>query len=1506
MADATINLKVLLESVGIKASTKKIEQLRKTLDSTTAKTGALSEGLNKTKRNLDGVSQRTGSTNKDFGRMAQGMGGLVQAYATVAANVFALSSAFLVLRNAADLSSMQKSARDFSVKFGRDVIAITKNIKEATGGAINLADALPSINRAIGSGIGVKAIEELAVAATKASQTFGGSANEALNRFISAAQRGRVEIVQTLGIVVNTEKAYAKYAASVGKVTKELTGLDKTRAIVSAISEESLNVFEDVNIDPNPFTQLLNTVIDLKDTIATFSTDRLTPLLNIFNQSKAAAAALIALIAGSVTSRIFPEIANQVNAARAKGAESSRIAAADAAKARIKRDARISNSFKIIGSKRRRQLKTETQNFNDELNKRAIKHKAFAKSIIDDNGKMNTAAIVAQRAAIARELKARKTGTGAQAAFAGADTRHLEAQYTRLVVVSNGARVSQNALAVAAANTTTTFRTQGLVIASWAATTKAAISSAVSIYKSSFAQGFSATQRSFVDGLKLTGIRFSKLFDSFRAESSRKTLPTLFKAGGTAVGLLGGALTKLIGAFTQLTVIISIGIFIYQKFGDTLRGISKEERQVIDATKKLNESFEGMNKIVAEVLVKLDKRGIQTLKRFADGVQAASGAFASASDNIRSFQSDVVAALGGFSVTEAVIELKKLEAQIDAITEKEVISLEVIGGRVLTPVSSLSNSEIDSRRKLQSEANETKKIISRINKDINKDIILSNVRIQKQLASAVGFESYKNQLKEVARESKELNKELGILGNTVFTDLIVDRLTGTSEEVSGVLKVLEEQVKSSTVGTILLDLLATVSDINAEASTVFVTSIKNLKQIDTDLQTYVSGLEKASSVSGVNKDLINFLIGIDNELKAIEKVQTNNPNALIDSKLASSGELTLIKEFLDITESIKDTPGFIGAARQAVERLRVTYVELASELIKLKGIITVNNIALKNNASVIISSDKDRIEQLKERLRIERSTLQATLSITKKEIAAQREKVKFTAKANKGTTALKKEQDTLRTLIATGDQQKLQIVRLEDQKKLNLLNLDIIKEVLTVQKELAGIETGGLAIIKTFTRSFEQRLRVDKAILANKFEQLEVDRRLLEAQRARLQADSENKDLNARRIETINARLTLLDLENEKLKRNNDLIIRARELEAQGLDFTPEGARVVGQVFVEELQKGVTGLKSTIETLGIGFANTLSSTIDSSVQNLLETGSFSKFGRNLKESLKEGLREAFGTALSDRIKKDIAGIFNLPGNAQEQALQAQIEATSEIFNNTVALQELTRTIASFPVTGLPGEGTKSILPTTTTDDVTKITTSPTTNTLADAIKEGGSKTRDALANSTIVSEEILAENKKGFTGMIGGIFKLISGLVGGAGSTGSSIFGALFTALSGGIGGGAGSTGSTGSASTVKGFGLRKLASGGLTNGPEIALIGEGRNREAVVPLPNNKEIPVNLNGSGSGDVTISQSFDFSNSDESTINKLRGEARAIEDRTFNRVFSEISKGGKFAKIVGAR
>ena len=61
-------------------------------------------------RNFKGASQQSANATKNFSKMAQGIGGsLVPAYATLAANIFAVTAAFNAFRRAAQVEQLESS-----------------------------------------------------------------------------------------------------------------------------------------------------------------------------------------------------------------------------------------------------------------------------------------------------------------------------------------------------------------------------------------------------------------------------------------------------------------------------------------------------------------------------------------------------------------------------------------------------------------------------------------------------------------------------------------------------------------------------------------------------------------------------------------------------------------------------------------------------------------------------------------------------------------------------------------------------------------------------------------------------------------------------------------------------------------------------------------------------------------------------------------------------------------------------------------------------------------------------------------------------------------------------------------------------------------------------------------------------------------------------------------------------------------------------------------------------
>lgn len=1489
----TVNLKIILDGKGIKTVTSDLGKLNKTTEKVKKQSQNLSNSSNKLKRNLEGVSQRANNTSKDFSRMSQGMGGLVAAYATVAANVFALSTAFLVLRNAADLSSMVKSAENFSNRYGVSVTSMTKNIQAATGGALSFADALPTINKAISAGLGEDKITQLAVAATKASQTFGGTANEALNRFISAAQRGRVEVVNTLGIVIQTEQEYRKYAATIGKTAQELTAFDRQQAIVNAVIEESANVFDKVNIDPNPFQQLLTTMTDLKDTMLTTVTDAITPLINAFNKSKSAALAFFALIAGSIGSKLFPQIEQQIISARKKGLEAGVVARAARRLANEKEKKFLLETQRQITGLTSKQLKQRSLLFRNHYAEILQQHKSFGKQLINDRGEINRAVLNEQRAAIARELKARALGKPGQTAFIGIGDPALENERNRLAVLGNELGkgvVAQKNFARATAVTDQQVQTFIAKASVGFTRLKANISSAASAFKSGFAQTFALTQTSVIQGIRGMGSAWLQFARTVAAGNASAAFISFSKAVGRSAGVLIGTLSKLLSAFTSITLAISIGTFIWGKYGDKIRGISPEQRKIIDAGDELQKSIEEINKRTSEAIVLLGEEAPNSLKKLRDGLQFTAGTFSSIATAINKFRQESIEAFGGKTVNAISSNIKTIKAEIESIKRVSDFDLFI-------RARDRSNDPITKRvEALNKELTESRKQI---------DIFVNNAtpELVRALSSAFNFADqigFKNVMDSVRVELLKAAEDVGgvVVAESLVRDLSLSIESGDEDKIRQTLNRIklnfgEASEELADFITALLRGTSNMAGIMSEVSNTNANAIKQLEETGGRIATFIGGIDKLRTQSAPNKEIVGFVLDINAQLKELEENQKNLKNITLAEQFTDPEQLTNIKALF----------GFVKGETVDLETLRA------------KGLVLQEDFLNQLRAETLITEQIKTIQlELSALKKQEAKTDEQRVSFIERRIGKEKEQLKLEIqKANFNVVAQQRVVDLAKTNLDISEDQKRidreKLANFEAEQRALQIELRILNENLEAERERAKIRTEIidsniamnstmkeiLAIEQGLTTSFSQDLMVRKAILSNERESLSLKKAAVEEQIRSFDINKDTEQQDQRARNEANLKLELLKAQSRELDRQN-LLIKARELQDAGTQFTSEGMVVLAQIFTRTLQDGVRGLEPSITILAKGFADTLNNTIDSIVDKLISTGSFSEFGRVLRETIKAGLREAFGDAIKARIKEAFADLFQKEKEKSEEVIASEklketIEAQKTILeSNTAAIKELTMAINSMPGGGGGGgEGSENA-------------SLNILQTIAH-IGEGTNNSIKGLEGLTSKGNEIQneakEEAKKGFGGLIQTIVKFITSMFSSTGSGSGGFWDTIINSVIGGFFADGGVV-----------SGMRRIprhANGTITNGPELAVIGEGKTKEAVIPLPNNKEVPVQLMGGSGGDtINITQNYDFSNADNNTVSKLRTEARAIEERTFNRVFTEINKGGRYAKIAGRR
>ena len=86
-------------------------------------------------RAMKGLSNQSSNVTKNFSKMSQGLtGGLVPAYAVLAANLFALGAAFRFLSQAADFRILIEGQQEFATITGESLKLLTTRLQDATQG----------------------------------------------------------------------------------------------------------------------------------------------------------------------------------------------------------------------------------------------------------------------------------------------------------------------------------------------------------------------------------------------------------------------------------------------------------------------------------------------------------------------------------------------------------------------------------------------------------------------------------------------------------------------------------------------------------------------------------------------------------------------------------------------------------------------------------------------------------------------------------------------------------------------------------------------------------------------------------------------------------------------------------------------------------------------------------------------------------------------------------------------------------------------------------------------------------------------------------------------------------------------------------------------------------------------------------------------------------------------------------------------------------------------------
>lgn len=254
-----------------------------------------------------GSARTSGGTARDFAAQAQGLGGLVRLYATFAANIYAVSTAFNALKEAANIDKMIQSSTKFSIVTGNNLNSIAKDLQKATDYTLAFQDAIKFTNIGTAAGLSGKEIQNLTVIAKGAASALGRDVGESIQRIIQGTAKQEQEILDELGIFVKSKKAFEEYAQARNIKVDDLTARQRTLAYAEAVAKAGEQWKEFAGIE-DPYAKLMATSKQaLQDILSTIN-KIIQPIIKLFADNADAIKAVALLITGTLVKKALPEL----------------------------------------------------------------------------------------------------------------------------------------------------------------------------------------------------------------------------------------------------------------------------------------------------------------------------------------------------------------------------------------------------------------------------------------------------------------------------------------------------------------------------------------------------------------------------------------------------------------------------------------------------------------------------------------------------------------------------------------------------------------------------------------------------------------------------------------------------------------------------------------------------------------------------------------------------------------------------------------------------------------------------------------------------------------------------------------------------------------------------------------------------------------------------------------------------------------------------------------------
>lgn len=1468
MADGKVKLEVEVTGKNAKLVQRQVEGVTSAVNENTVAqnknakaSSTLASANDHYARGLKGVAGVSSSSTKNFSKMRdamEGSSGLVGAYATLAANLFAATAAFEAFRKAADVEKVIKSIEILGTTSGTNIKRIGENIQRITGFGLSLGDSMKAASLGVSAGFDSTQLETLAKVAKGASAALGRDLADSYDRLIRGAAKLEPEILDELGIIVRIDKASRDYAIALGKNVNELTQYEKTQAFVNAINTQGIAKFGLLAeaVETSPYDKLAASLSNLSTSFLNFisSTAKLPEFLTYLSQNLEILAGAVTLFVSTISRQMLPVLYEGPRAA----AEEAQLAATEATSAADK----AKNASQELGK--------STKDLPAGYKKLLPSIQAGTASIEDQNKAVNSLrksisyydrAIESGKDLRGKALSPEKLTeyTARQAALTSElrDFENVQKGVSKTQIAASRALANQNALtaksnALMAASTLdlggavsnmgsafTAYRQRAL--ASSAATST--LSKSVATLKATFltaalgARVFGSALLAFLPYLGLL-VTFgpivkdwfmNKFFPEDMVKKRQKVVEEMFSK-----------VTELTSFLSRANLRFEINAQ-SADFNAPIEGLKLIASSFREIRTSINSLLDEINQKSAEISKKIILAPLEgELTRARQAVQDNKKELADAQKELETYQK----IRGGAKPTsEQLMSLTAFEGDVDK-------AIKAIQGNV----SRLQNAGVVLTQKLNA--------------------------AQQAYISGFGEAAFEGTRTTILAAKELIPSQLEEALNTVRNSSAYKAL---SEDVqSQVLNqaTLKLQAASDKYATDLSYLNYVINNaisdgngtLTAQQQATFSAQYKELEQSFRNLlSASTSNLEQFSGqVNGMGDAVTGLLKSIseaggkistpyDEVLKSITSVMGGISGNTEDVQILNA-ELRKI-----FGEKYSDQLNFdLNTMRATLEAAVSASAGLATEQAKLQNLESLSS-GLQSIAGIDLIIQKQKIKVLNDQITIRKADLalarasgQSAQNVAEIEnnIVNLQEQKKNAADAE--IRAQQKILDVKNKIFAS----EKQIFDLSLETQRNRLLLTQPTGTLTTRQEDQLVRDQYAARLAFAEKEYNLKvegIKLEYALLDAQYKmfKVEAERQGLIDTEAMRALDSAIGQLGQARDSQLGA--AYAELENQRSKLAVDFQKATVDL-ASKVNVSVGGVmKNISDIFYEDIKNTV--VLST--QLAQSFANTLDSTIDAFVNAIVE-------GKNvftaIKNAFKDTLREGLAEAAKSQLKLGVKVLFENFG------LELFADPVAKAADSTASAAQQVATSAEKIATSLSNCCMSATTTTLTGGQGEDILSSG--GAITDKLEETSTKSQNIFERMFGGIKSLLGLTKegnesqdKGFSLLSSGIGQLGGALLAkagpGVGKTGGMIGGTLMNA---GLASGNMWLAGAGAVASFLGFAkggvmsssgpmpLQKYARGGIASSPQLAMFGEGSKPEAYVPLPDGRTIPVTMS-SGSANV---------------------------------------------------